>query len=196
MFFDEQSRIGHDKCWIDSQNLQSKSIYEYNSFNPYKTNIPKCEKEVKELREFVVNNNMHFKEGYGVTNACFIDHDTSMRNNQIITHGKCKNQVTTRLFQGVPDMSRGGFEPIIESRITQGEKTDVGKSCEPTKGKGFDVFTPLIPCLKDSIQNVDHIVPTWVRGGEHTRDHIKQKQFLERNGYVLKDKIWEKKSCS
>jgi hypothetical protein len=64
-------------------------------------------------------------------------------------------------------------------------------------GKGFDVFTPLIPCLKSTIQDVKHIVPPdqWVRGGEHTRDHVKQKRFLERNGYVYENNVWKKKNC-
>jgi hypothetical protein len=27
------------------------------------------------------------------------------------------------------------------------------------KGKPFDLFTPLIPCLASTVQNVDHITP-------------------------------------
>ena len=196
MIFDKQHRLGSDECWINSQNIQSKNIYNYNMFNPYKTNTPSCDKKVDQLKEFVVENNMHIKEGYGFTNACTVDNDTKLRNNQIMTHGKCKNQLNTRLFKAGPDLSQGGFHSVVESRLTQGESTGQKKSCEVTSGKGFDVFTPMIPCLKDSIQDVNHIVQPWVRGGEHTRDHIKQKRFLERNGYVFEDNVWKKKKCN
>ena len=198
MIFDKPHTLGSDECWIQSQNLQSKEMYEYNIFNPYKTNILKCETKVDELRQFVVENNMHIKEGYGFTNGCFVDNDTELRNKQIMTHGKCKNQLSARVFQAVPDLGHSGFEPVIESRVTQGEDTTEKKSCDVNSGKGFDVFTPLIPCLKSTIQDVKHIVPPneWTRGGEHTRDHIKQKRFLERNGYVFENNIWKKKNCN
>jgi hypothetical protein len=196
MFFEKQNTLGSDDCWIQSQNTQSKEMYNYHMFNPYKTNIPKCEKKLEELQEFVVENNMHIRDGYGFTSACLVDNDTNLRNKQAITHGKCKNQLNTRLFQAVPDLGNGVFHPILESRLTQGELTGEKKSCEVTTGKGFDVFTPMLPCLKETIQDVKHIVPQWVRGGEHTRDHIKQKSFLERNGYVFEENAWKKKNCN
>ena len=40
MIFDKPHTLGSDDCWIHSQNLQSKEMYEYHIFNPYKTNIP------------------------------------------------------------------------------------------------------------------------------------------------------------
>ena len=49
MIFDKPHTLGSDECWIQSQNLQSKEMYEYNIFNPYKTNILKCENKVDEL---------------------------------------------------------------------------------------------------------------------------------------------------
>jgi hypothetical protein len=193
MLFDEQNRLGSDECWINSQNKQSKDIHDYRTFNYFKTNVPDCEAKVNQLKDFVVQNNMYIKEGYGFTNACFVDHDTKLRNKQKITHGKCKNQLDTRIFHAVPDLFHGGFESVLESKLTQGESTGDKKSCASYNGKAFDVFTPLIPCLKDSVQSADHIIPKWVRGGEHTRDHVKQKAFLERNGYVMEGNIWKKK---
>jgi hypothetical protein len=197
MYFDKQHRLGNDECWINSQNVQSKNIYEYQSFNPYKTNTIDCQSNVNELRDFVVENNLHFKEGYGFTNACFVDTDTELRNQSILTQGgKCKNQLSTRLFTAVPNLRNGTFETEVESRLVQGDVTGNDKSCEPNKGKAFDVFTPLIPCLARTVQNVDHIVPKWVRGGEHTRDNIKQKDFLEKNGFELNGNTWQKKKCT
>jgi hypothetical protein len=196
MYFDNQHRLGNDQCWVDGQVKQSQQINDYYLFNPYKTNVIDCDENESKLREFMVENKKNYREGYGVTNACHVDNDSKMRSeSKKLTHGKCKNQLSSRLFQAAPDLSHGGFESLLESRLTQGHSTGEKKSCEVTQGKGFDVMTPMLPCLKKQIQNVDHIVPTWVRGGEHTRDHINQKDFLENNGYVFDEKVWKKKTC-
>lgn len=197
MYFDKDSRLGNDKCWVDGQIKQSEKINDYHLFNPYKTNVPECTENEKKLRDFMVENKKSYREGYGFANACHIDNDSSMRADlKTITHGKCKNQLSSRLFQAVPDLAHGGFESLLESRLTQGQTTGKHKSCENNSEKTFDVMTPMIPCLKKEVQNVEHIVPTkWVRGGEHTRDHIKQKDFLEANGYVFDDKVWKKREC-
>jgi len=195
MYFDKQHRLGSDVCWINAQNEQSKTIYDYHLFNFYKTNVPECESENKKLREFVVENNLHIKEGYGFTNSCLVDNDSMLRNKRKMTQGKCKNQLDTRLFHAVPDLSHGGFKAEMESKLTQGEDTGEKKSCDVLSGKGLDVFTPLIPCLKDNIQDPNNIVPQWIRGGEHTRDHLKQKKYLNKNGYHFDGKIWRKKQC-
>lgn len=197
MYFDTENRLANDKCWIEGQNKQSRLIQEYWLYNPYKTNTLECADSEAKLRHFMVENKKHYREGYGVTNACNIDKDSEFRTSKRLTHGRGKTQLNTRIFQAVPDMSNGGFESLLESRLTQGIRTAEKKSCEKTKGKGFDTMTPMIPCLRKTVQNPDHIVPTqWIRGGEPTRDHVKQKDFMERNGYVFDEKVWSKKECN
>ena len=44
----------------------------------------------------------------------------------------------------------------------------------------------MVKCLKDNIQNPNHVVPTWTWGGEPTRDALKQKEFLENQGFRFK----------
>jgi hypothetical protein len=194
MYFDNEHRLGSDACWKDAQKTQSGKINEYYLYNPYKTNVSNCENNENTLRTFMAENHMNYKEGYGFANSCHIDDDTKLRNNSKITHGKCKNQLSTRLFTSGPDLSVGGFEPVLESRITQGENTSLdSKVCESYNGKGFETMTPLISCLKKEVQNPEHIVPKWIRGGESTRDHMKQKEFLEKSGYVFDKNVWQKK---
>lgn len=197
MYFDNQENLGNDECWIDGQHKQSKDINDYYLFNPYKTNVPDCGENEQKLKDFMVENKKTYREGYGFANACHIDDDSKMRmESNSITHGKCKNQLNTRVFKAVPDLSHGGFESLLESRLTQGHSTGEKKSCEASQCKGFDTMTPMLPCLKTEIQNTDHIVHNdWVRGGEHTRDHIKQKDFLENSGYVFDEKVWKRKTC-
>jgi len=194
MYFDKQHRLGSDECWKNAQNTQSGKIENYYLYNPYKTNVQDCSDNEDTLREFMAENHMNYREGYGNANSCHIDDDTKLRNNSKITHGKCKNQLSTRLFTSGPDLSVGGFEPLLESRITQGENTSLDKPCESYRGKGFDTMTPMLSCLASEVQNPDHIVPIWVRGGESTRDHVKQKNFLEKNGYIFDKNVWQKKN--
>ena len=196
MYFRKEHRIGADDCWKDAELEQSKNIHDYMLFNIYKTNVPDCQDELQRLSDFVVENNMHIREGYGNTNSCLIDKDSEVRNNQKITNEKCKSQLDSRVFHAVPDLSHGGFKAELESKLTQGEDTGEKKSCNVLSGKGLDVFTPLIPCIKNTVQDPNNLVPTWTWGGEHTRDHLQQKKFLEQNGYVFDGKVWKKKFCN
>jgi len=183
MLFDNQHRMAEDECYRDAQNQQSDKIMSYALFNPYKTNVDNCGSKIDELKKFVVENpNLHIKEGYGFTNSCLVDNDSTLRNESKLTQQRCKNQLSIRTFPGGPHLNKSGFESVIDSRLTQGElNPSKNKSCESYIGKGFDVFTPLIPCLRDSVQNVDNIVPTWKRGGEHTRINMKESNFKHCN---------------
>ena len=138
MFFDKQHRLGSDDCWKNAQQAQNTGVQNYYLYNHFKTNVPECTDKEKSLRDFMAENHMNYKEGFGVANACHIDDDTNMRNKSELTHGKCKNQLTTRLFTSGPDLSTGGFEPLVESRLTQGDHTLLHKSCEAYNGKGFN----------------------------------------------------------
>ena len=139
MYFDNEHRLGNDRCWIEGQNKQSQEINDYYLYNPYKTNVIKCTESEKKLREFMVENKKHYREGYGVTNACHVDTDSKLRTeSKVLTHGKCKNQLSTRIFQAVPDLSHGGFESLLESRLTQGQLTGEKKSCEITNASSFE----------------------------------------------------------
>jgi hypothetical protein len=176
-YFENENRLGTDECALNSENEQNKRIEEYMMFNMYPG--IECDGDVKKVHEFMTENHMTIRDGYGFTNSCRVDQDSEMRidSNKI---NRDKNQMFTRTFQAVPDLSRGDINVDNESRIQQGEITFDDFQCQ---GKPLDVFTPMLPCLRENIQNPDHLVESWVRGGETTRDTLKQKDFLEKNGY-------------
>ena len=190
-YFNKEHRVGTDNCARESGNDQNKRMEDYMLFNSYRGNVLECTDEVKKIREFMTENNMTMREGYGFTNACQVDNDSMMRidSNKI---NRDRNQIFTRTFQAVPDLSKGDINVDNESRIQQGEITFDDFQCE---GKPFDVFTPMLPCLKANIQNPEHIVESWTRGGDTTRDTIKQKEFLEKNGYQFDGISLQKKQC-
>jgi hypothetical protein len=194
-FFDRTNRIGSDECNINTVNTQNKSIVDYMLLNTYKTNLKDkdaCETKVKTLQDFSTNNHMNIREGYGVTTGCLVDLDSKIRT-QDSTSDRTRNQLITRTFTAIPNLARGDTHPEIESKLQQGENTYNVEECQ---GHHIDSFIPMIPCLKDSIQNPSNIIESWTRGGDATRDTLKQSDFLNKNGYMFDGVAWSKKQCS
>jgi hypothetical protein len=73
----------------------------------------------------------------------------------------------------------------VESRIHIGLDTrSHGRACGNYADVHIDTFTPLVPCLRDEVQNVKHIVPEyWVRGGASTRVVVRNIDYLRMCGF-------------
>lgn len=73
----------------------------------------------------------------------------------------------------------------VESRIHMGLDTrSHGRACGNYADVHIDTFTPLVPCLRDEVQNVKHIVPEyWVRGGASTRVIVRNIDYLRMCGF-------------
>jgi hypothetical protein len=99
------------------------------------------------------------------------------------------------VFGAPPDLRRGAGAPELEDRIKQGNNTGAHRSCNVLSEVSINRFTPLLPCLEQSVQNPQHIVPVWVRGGEPTRDIDNQKKFLTQLGYEYDGRMWLKREC-
>lgn len=192
--FDAPSRIHEDECSRNDRTRQNMDILNYQTFNNVKTNLEgrkACDTAAKSLQEFYTNNYMRIRDGYGVSSSCMVEEDSKIRFTEMTTD-KGRQQLFARTFQGCPNFSSGSPQPVKESEIQQGHNTYNATACDgvPTRE-----FLPMIPCLRTEIQNPDNIVEAWTRGGEHTRDTLKQKAFLEKNGYVFDGKTWAKKQC-
>lgn len=191
-YFGNEHRVGTDTCAKESIDEQNEKWQNYMLFNSYRGNmIGSCSEEMKKINEFMSENYITMRDGIGFTNGCHVDVDSKIRidSNRI---NRDRNQIFTRTFQAVPDLSRGNVDVENESKIQQGEITFDDFQCQ---GKPFDVFTPMIPCLQKSIQDPNNIIESWVRGGETTRDTLKQKEFLEKNGYHFDGISLQKKQC-
>lgn len=195
-YFVEDHRIGSDECNKINKIKQSQKINNYNLFNFYKTNHLECKEDVEQLNMFAANNYMQIKEGYGMTNSCFVDNDSSLRfTNQQLTNDKGKTQLFARTFAAVPDLSKGAFKATTESKLIQGSIVSGDKTCMRHSEQQYDNFIPLLSCIRDNVQNPNNIIPKWRWGGEGTRDTLKQSEFLEKNGYRNDGDFWYKKQC-
>ena len=192
--FELEHRVGADTCAINTREYQNMDINKYNLYNYWKTSDNDCDPEVKKMQDFAVENYLHPKEGYGFTNGCRVDNDTQLRW-ETITADRTPTQLFTRIFQAVPDLSSGPVRPELESKLQQGEFTHQYHN-HPCEDKNWpNYFTPMIPCLKQTVQDPKHIVEPWTRGGDFTRDTLKQEEFLKKNGYSFDGNVWSKKQC-
>lgn len=116
-----------------------------------------------------------------------------------LRNGKMGNQMTnfgdktsklleTRQFTTLPYIGAGsaggmGMNPDVDSELRYGELSLERKSVSDLSGIFINRYTPLVPCLRDNIQNVNHIVPRyWVNGGMSTRGVVKNIDYLRECG--------------
>jgi hypothetical protein len=186
-FFEQQHRLGADDCAIDAKEYQNLSINDYYLWNTYNM---KCSDKEQKIEDFAVNNNnLHFKNGYGYTTGCFVDNDTELRVNGKITHDKVKRQLKVRYYVNNPDLSKGVLVPHVETKLIQGDDTSQYKDCAwRLAEKDYDRFVPMIPCLKDNIQNPQNVIPPFAWGGENSRVLMRDANVLKKCGYSFKEK--------
>ena len=118
------------------------------------------------------------REGFGLNNAS-IDSDSVLRNQPEFKSNRCLIRAQARPFLSVPYMGGGRGNPDVESLLLHSEQVREGKECGTITEMGFDgVFTPMIPNLKENIQNANNLItedasPGWIRGGLPSRAYIR-----------------------
>jgi hypothetical protein len=194
--FELENNIGTDDCAIVNREYVNKSINDYNLYNMFFTSD--CLADNAKMYEFANENpNLHYRDGYGVTNGCVVDMDSAMRNDSRITHDRTKIQLCSRWNLAVPDLGRGGLIPNIESRLRNGDDTSVIRVCDKVSEKDFDRFTPLTGCVAPSIQNPNHIIQdNVIRGGSITRNYIFSNTYLEKCGFKNNGQYYAKTNSS
>jgi hypothetical protein len=55
-------------------------------------------------------------------------------------------------------------------------------ACNSYRGVSINRFTPLVPHIKSNIQNPNHIIESWQRGGVDTREYIRNADYLRKIG--------------
>ncbi len=187
--FDNFARLVDDECALVTREYQNRSIGDYMLYNSYLTS--QCKKDKQEFDNFVSQNpNLRFKDGFGFLNGCVVDTDSELRNGAKFTNEKTKSQLCTRWNQAVPSYNKGGLIVNVDSRMKLAEDTSALRDCDRLTEKDFNRFIPLTPCLAKSVQNVEHIVEKYVRGGESTRAYVQDSQYLQQCGFVNNGQAW------
>ena len=177
--------INDDQLTVDLDVMQSQGVGYYYLDNQYAGDCGL--KEAKEIQ--VSQPGIHLKGsyGWGGEKGCLMDTDTNLRQNKDrLTNRNEINQITERLFQTTPSLTKGFFDVDVESVIRPGNFTTDQRPCGPLSGVTLgNQYTPMIPKLKEEVQDPVHIIPEdskldWVRGGLPTRQMVRNKDYLRR----------------
>jgi hypothetical protein len=108
-----------------------------------------------------------------------VDQDSSRKlDPNTWTRVKCRQQLSSRIFQAVPLLARGTSLPALESRIQSGLDTSMSKDCAYLAEKAWDTFHP----SRDSPGWPSGVVP-WSQGGQSSRDIARSPKFLKQQGF-------------
>ena len=176
--FNNNSRLGFDSCYQSTDENQSQfpGSYQLSNFHSCDCGAPEITKLASSQPD------IYFKDGYGSSGfeGCKIDNDSLMKNGTILTNMRCKNQLFTRPYLTVPFMGRGVGDSCVEGNLIAGEDTSSAKPCNTLAEVNNEQFhfSPLVSCLKDEVQNPQHIIPEiakegWIRGGMPSRQLVK-----------------------
>jgi len=181
-YFESQNNICSDTCWMDYKNHGNEKIMSYQTLEQSSQLIP-CESPNVRLPSFMLDHpNLRGRAGYGVADACLIDtYNDLLKNDELMTRDRCKIQLFSRIFTGVPHLKGCAGDINKELELIAGNDSintgGVHSSCRKSLME-LQTYNPipLIDCMKD-IQNPDNIVPIWVNGGEDTRSYINRINF-------------------
>lgn len=192
--FNNNSRTFYDSCYSTVQEKSSKKAGDY-SFTPSISSNPDQASALSLSQPSVNINNGVGWSGY---NANSIDSDSKLRNARNLTNTKEIHQLNREQYFNVPYLARGPGNPCVESILRPGENVSQRKPCNSfAKEDMIDRrFHPLVDCLRD-IQNPEHIVQEyvkndWRRGGQSSREMLRNPNVLTKMGYYYNGKYWQK----
>ena len=160
-----------DNSGIEQYYKQSLTAGKY-----YTTNLVPNARDVNPLA--IDNMIVYPREGYGFNNKA-IDADSVLRNQPEFKNNRCNIRPQARPFLTVPFMGGGRGNPDVESILMHSEQVRQGKEAGTVTEQQFDgVFVPLIPSVKENIQNSKNLITEdanagWVRGGLPSRSYVR-----------------------
>lgn len=162
---DVTNRLRDDDCAVRMWEQGNRDMLEYRMGSLCK-NVLDCDDDDEKVGEAWADCR---RARYGVRrsvglNRCRVDDDSRLRLDAELTNGAAKLQLPKRVFFASPDLARGRGEPGVEHALFNGLDTSVLKACDRLAERDFDRFDPGVRCV-----SVKNIIPTWVRGGEHSR---------------------------
>ena len=192
--FNDLTGLDDDECLQTEKTRQSIGPGDYKLSN---YNYCDCDMS-KIINNATDNPTITFKDGFGIS-ECNVNKSSELRIGKTKKYPRCPNQLFTRPYLTVPYMGRGSGNSFVESNLITGEDTSEKRQCNTLAGVTIDnFFTPLVPNLKDNIQNPNNLIQEintqkWVgnvhpRGGIPSRQIVKDIDYLQRCGDSLEMK--------
>ena len=135
-----------------------------------------------------------------------IDVDSDATFSKVKSEKKHQKQLFERPFKTMPYLGKGKHFVDDESYLNSPETTRQKRQCSSLAGVFLEnQFTPLVPTLKEHVQNTYHIIPvdndgewghSWIRGGISTRNIVKDIDYFsncQSNDIVKRELLHKKK---
>jgi hypothetical protein len=108
-----------------------------------------------------------------------INADSILRNQPGFLSKRCSTREQARPFLSVPYMGGGRGNAEVETQLQHSEYSRMGKACDTVTETFFpQQYTPLIPILKNNVQNPKNLIPEvaasgWIHGGIPSRSYLR-----------------------
>lgn len=177
--------IYNDTCWMEAKDHRNTQIDNYNHYN---TNFVDCKNPNIRMPSFYLDHvNLTAAPHPNVANHpddCLIDNESGLKiNRDKQTRDRCNIQLYHRMFQACPNLRPGVGDPSKELDVLAGnDTTHIDNKCTNNiMEKQTYQFIPMLDCVK-SVQDPEHVVESWTRGGSATRDFVNRREFLKKCG--------------
>jgi hypothetical protein len=161
---------------IDNKQSIGSGIYQLSRSNDINNHLDYIDAAID-------NPTTNYSNGFGVSQSLV---NEELREGRVEVHKRDTNQLFTRPFLTVPYIGKGEHNVDAESDLLSGENTKQHKQCNALAGVFLqNQFTPLIPHLKENIQNVNNLITEniktdWIRGGIDTSQITKDIDYFEK----------------
>jgi hypothetical protein len=179
--FENMSRIGNDRCYIDQEAIQNTNSCNYLLQNFFANDCTMRSPIALATNQPGVFYNGPSNVGSG---GCFVDNSSKLTIGTIQTHPKAKIDLYQRPFLTVPFLGRGSVSSVLESQIQQGEAITNKRSVTRLGEKSYMKYhnTPLIPSVQERMTNPAYSIESsaqsgWIRGGLPSRELTRDKEY-------------------
>lgn len=183
--YNKHCDLYNDTCWTEAKDVHNQQIDGYMHYN---TNFVECKEPDTRIPSFYLNHvNLRGTPHPNVANhpdSCLIDNESQLKTSHSKqTRDRCNIQLYQRMFQACPNLRPGVGDPNTELDILSGsDSTHFDNTCKTNimEQQTYKMI-PMLECVAE-VQNPEHVVPKWIRGGEDTRNYINRKKFLDKCG--------------
>lgn len=180
--FNAMSRIGSDTVDSSNRNLTNTQYSKYNLEN-YHGNSDSLNTQVKFASSLPTMTATGLVGGSGL-NGSLIDVDSTLMLKTEQQRSYAKLNLIERSFITVPYLGRGSCDPVLESKLLQGELELLKKSTGTmTELSGYDYGSyPIMDSIKKTVTDPTYSIEEsamsgWVRGGIASREVSKDSDF-------------------
>ena len=169
--FNLMDRLGVDSSRRNESNTKYATYMLNNEFGASKSD--------DHVKFATLNPKINFRGTVGGLPGSAVDYDSLLLIKTEQQRAFEKLQLIQRPFATVPYLGRGASDPVLESRLQQGELATDKKSVSTIMDKPYTDHKsfPMVSSLKDRVTNAAFSVEEaalngWVRGGQSSREEV------------------------